>query len=319
MQKLLVFQSLWAMERRHTDGFEPILQENLEKIQAAGYDGISFSLGDKAVARTIADFCARHGMAMEWQCFPRTVDDLKPVIEFASRYDVHHLDVQPDVRPRDLKESVRLVDGWRRLAEQSAVPVYIETHRDRLTTDLYATLDLLECFPDLKLLGDISHYLVGREFAWPVSEENHGYMHRILDNCWAFHGRVASREQVQIEISFPAHKPLVDLFMGWWRYGFESWRRRSHADASLVFVCELGPKPYAIIGRDGNDLSDRWEDALLMKAMIRELWSGLRPLHRTIAGENADGTSSRRGADPAIGTTQRLLEPDPLADSSGSA
>jgi hypothetical protein len=97
------------------------------------------------------------------------------------------------------------------LAEQVDFPVLIETHRDRMTTDLYFTLDLLECFPDLKLLADLSHFLVGREFAWPISDENHAMIHRILDNSWAFHGRVASREQVQIEISYPHHKMWVDL------------------------------------------------------------------------------------------------------------
>ena len=46
-----------------------------------------------------------------------------------------------------------------------------------------------------------------------MSDENHALMHQVIDHCWAFHGRVASREQVQIEISFPHHRPWVDLFM----------------------------------------------------------------------------------------------------------
>lgn len=283
MQKLLVFQSLWAMERRHTDGLEPTLYENLERIQQAGYDGVSFALMNEDIGRRVADFVKPQGMQMEWQCFPKTIDDLKPVLEFASKYNIHHLDVQPDVRPRDLKESIRLLDGWRRLSEQVDFPVYIETHRDRITTDLYATLDILDCLPDLKLLGDLSHFLVGREFAWPVSDENHAYMHRVIDNCWAFHGRVASREQVQIEISFPAHQQWVELFKDWWRYGFASWQRRAGPDDSLVFVCELGPKPYAIIGRDGNELSDRWQDALLLRDIAKALWAGVSDASRRTA------------------------------------
>ena len=124
-----------------------------------------------------------------------------------------------------------------------------------MTTDLFLTLHLLDCFPDLRLTADISHYVVGREFAWPISQENHALMHRILDNAWGFHGRVASREQVQIQISFPHHKDWVDLFMGWWQYGMRSWRRRAPSDATVTFLCELGPKEYAITGPDGYELS----------------------------------------------------------------
>lgn len=272
-QRFLVFQSLWAMERRHTDGFERSLEENLRMIAEAGFDGVSAHCTNRNDFRRLAELRAPLGLDAEGQCFPRTVDELQPALEIATEFGLHHLDIQPDVRPRTIGECVTLLDGWQRLAEQVDFPVYIETHRDRMTTDLFFTLDLLDARPDLKLLGDISHFLVGREFPWPVSDENHALMHRILDSSWAFHGRVASREQVQIEISFEPHRMWVDLFRDWWRYGFASWRRRAGADDSLAFVCELGPKPYAIIGRDGNDTTDRWAESLMMRDMARELWA----------------------------------------------
>jgi hypothetical protein len=65
----------------------------------------------------------------------------------------------------------------------------------------------------------------------------------------------------------------VSLFKDWWRHGFASWQRRAGPDDDLVFVCELGPKPYAIVGHDGNDLSDRWEDALVLREIAKGLWT----------------------------------------------
>jgi hypothetical protein len=283
-QRLDIYQSLWAMERRHTDGYERSLEENIELIAQAGFNGVSGSYTSRDEARRLSRLLAANGMQIEVQAFPRTVDELQPVLELATEFGAHHIDLQPDVRPRRIDDCLILIDGWTRLAEQVDFPVYIETHRDRMTTDLYFTLELLDARPAMKLLGDISHYLVGREFAWPVSDENHAAMHRILDHSWAFHGRVASREQVQIEISFEPHKMWVDLFFDWWRYGFESWWRRTGPHDSLTFTCELGPKPYAIIGRDGNDTTDRWAESLLMRDRIRALWNDVSDHEKGNAG-----------------------------------
>ena len=275
MQQLLVFQALWAMERRHTDGFERSLEENVAMVAEAGFDGISGDWRDRETVRRMVSLTKPAGLAAEGQCFPTTVDELKPALENATEFGLHHLDIQPDIRPRRLQDCIPLIEGWRRLSEEVSFPVYIETHRDRMTTDLSVTLDLLDCFPDLKLLADLSHFLVGREFAWPISDENHAFMHRIMDNSWSFHGRVASREQVQIEISFPHHRMWLDLFLDWWEYGFASWRHRAGADDTLAFTCEFGPKPYAITGPDGNDTTDRWAESIMLRDLVRQRWDAM--------------------------------------------
>ncbi|WAP66787.1 sugar phosphate isomerase/epimerase family protein [Jiella pelagia] len=271
-QRLLVLQSLWAMERRHTDGFERSIEENVAMIAEAGFDGVSTHWTDHDAVARVSALLRERGMTAEGQCFPKTVDDLKPVLDIASKYPLHHLDIQPDIRPRRVADCLPLLEGWMRLAEEVDFPVLIETHRDRMTTDLFFMLDLLDAMPELPLVADLSHYLVGREFARPVDDENHAMIGRILQNAWAFHGRVASREQVQIEISFPPHRMWVELFERWWSEGFSNWRGRAAPDATLAFTCELGPKPYAIIGRDGNDTTDRWAESLQLRDIARKLW-----------------------------------------------
>ena len=288
MSKLLIYQSLWGMERRHTDGHERTLDENLEIIRDAGFDGVSVTFEDRDLARRVTKYLESSGMSAQAMCFPSSVDALKPVIEIAEELGANHINVQPNVRPYRVHECIPYLDGWRRLAEQTAVPIFFETHRDRMTTDLFFTLQLLDCFPDLKLTGDLSHYVVGREFAWPIDDENHALMHRILDQCWAYHGRVASREQVQVQISFPQHQGWFELFLGWWAYGFRRWLEMAGDEESLTFTCELGPKEYAMTGADGNELSDRWAEALLMKKRVEEIWQE--------AVADASGTVASSGA-----------------------
>ncbi len=272
-KRFLVYQSLWAMERRRPDGHEWTLDEKLQMIHQAGFDGAGVRFADRDYARQVTDFLRAHGMSWQAQAYPQTVDDLKPIIDHVLEMGADHLNVQPDVRPYTVEECIPLIEGWRRLAQDAGIRMHIETHRNRMTTDLIFTLHLLDHFPDLRLTGDLSHYVVGREFWYPVSDEDQRWMHRIIDQCWGFHGRVASREQVQISIGFPQHQHWVDLFMGWWERGFRQWLAKAPADHTLTFLCELGPPEYAITGRDGYELSDRWQDSLQLKQMVQQLWT----------------------------------------------
>ena len=275
MQELLVYQSLWAMERRRPDGQEYALDEKLNMIHEAGFDGVGiheFFEGKPTEIERIVAFLKDHDMSWFVYCSPKTTEEFADQIAQIEAVGANHINCLPWIMPYTLEESVAALQAFRSLAEKSALPVHFETHRDRLMTDLHFTLHLLDCFPDIKLTGDLSHFVVGREFAWPISEHNHALMHRVIDHCWGFHGRVASREQIQVQISFPHHKDWLDLFLGWWEHGFRGWRKRAPADATLTFTCELGPKEYAMTGADGYELSDRWQEALTMKDLVRERW-----------------------------------------------
>ena len=46
-------------------------------------------------------------------------------------------------------------------------------------------------------------------------------------------------------------------------------------DAELIFLCELGPPPYAITDRDRRELSDRWEEALVIRQWVEKIWHEL--------------------------------------------
>lgn len=274
MQTLEVFQSLWAMERRRPDGLEWPLEEKFEMIAAAGYDGVDVVASDPNAGR-VGALVERHGLAATVTAFPRSVPDLEPAIGLARDLDARHLNIIGQVYPMTVEAGAATVRGWLGLCELAGLPVTIETHRDSITTDLLYTLQLMDAVPEMRLSADLSHFVVAREFGWPISEEVRAQISLVLERADAFQGRVASREQVQLPIGFPQHRDWLELFLGWWQEGFRLWRARAAENARLNFLCELGPKEYAITGADGFEPSDRWEEALTIKARVAELWRGL--------------------------------------------
>lgn len=272
MQKLLVLQSLWTFEDLAAPPCPPTLDGRLDAISAAGFDGAGTLWVDRDEARRVGQLAAERGLHLEGLALPDTVEALEPALEWGTAYGLGHLNIQPDLRTADISDAVRVLEGWRRLSEQVGFPVRIETHRGRLTNDLLFTLQLLDACPWLELTADLSHYVAGGEIVLPVSREIDARLARILDHAQGFHGRVATSEQVQVEIGFPQHAPWVAQFATWWRRGFRSWRARSGPEAALSFLCELGARPYAITDRNGQDLSDRWADSLALKDLVHRLW-----------------------------------------------
>lgn len=272
-RRFLVFQSMWAMELRASSGVERAREDSVAMIAAAGFDGVSADWTNRADVRRLSALLKAEGLSAEGLCFPRTVDDLKPILDNAVEFGLHHICAQPDVRPPRLQECIPLLDGWRRLAEEARVPLYFETHRGRMTNDLHFTLDLLDCFPDLKFVADLSHYVVEREMLLPIPDEHQAMLRRILDSAGAFHGRVSSSEQIQLELLFPHNRPWVEQFLDWWGQGFRSWCEAADAGDTLAFTCELGPRPYAVLDRNGEDTTDRWQESLTMMQLVRDVWS----------------------------------------------
>jgi hypothetical protein len=279
---LHVYQALWGMQQLPwKSDTKWTLEQQMDLIADAGFDGVSLSFTDAAAAQEVAGEAIARGLRIQASYFPTTIDELKPVfeiVESVGRQHVDHVNLQPNVHPRTLGECIPYILGWQAIAEDAGVPVYIETHRDRMTTDLFFTLELIDAVPSLQLTADLSHFLVGREFALPVSDANHEFIHRILRRSRAYHGRVASREQVQVQISFAHHKIWLDLFSDWWLEGFRHFRATSAEEDVLTFTTELGPPFwYSITGADGEELSDRWSEALQMAGIVRDLWERAAP------------------------------------------
>lgn len=275
--KLKVYQSYWGSTALpYGSDAEWSMEEKLAKIAEAGFDGVEYLMEDADHRKAMTPLCDKYGLDRSNIVFPWKPEEFTADIAAAKDGGASHINLQPMPITRTVAEAVSYIVRCHDMAAEAGYELFFETHRDRTTTDMYFTLDLIDAVPDMRLCGDLSHFLVGREFAGPpISEQNQKYMEQILERCGAFHGRVASREQVQVSISFPHNEVWFDLFAGWWEHGMRHARANAGADDVFHFVVELGPPMYAIQGANGEELSDRWEETIMIKDRVQQIWATL--------------------------------------------
>jgi hypothetical protein len=270
---LRVFQSLWATENRRAGVAESPIAERFDRVKEAGYDGVALDLGalDLPTARSCLPEFARTGLSGLLTAFPTSIESLRPALHLAKDIGAPYVIVVGQVMPLAVHAMLPVVRQWLQVAAEESIPIQFETHRNCITNDMFATLQMLEAIPQMRLSADLSHYVVDREMMQPISAEMDDYVQRLLERSDSFQGRIATRSQIQVPIAFPQHRAWLETFLGWWRKGFRLWRHRA-AGADLDFICELGPPNYAITDANGDELSDRWQEALELKRLAQALW-----------------------------------------------
>ena len=279
MQKLEVYQSLWAMEQRIPGVEERPLEENFSMARDAGFHGLCIDPAVDEIEKSLrlVPLYEKYGLKCMVNAFPHSVGELLPLLELAKQMSATMVNVIGSVMPLTVAEGIPVVKQWIRDAERVGVPLLFETHRDCTLNDLYFTLQLIEAVPEMRLCADLSHYVIDREMPIPLSERDQGFIQTILERSDCFQGRVSNREQIQIQIEFPQHQAWVEQFKRWWKEGISAWRHRNSHDATLIFLCELGPPPYAITDAQGRELSDRWQEALTIRSWVETIWQEVAP------------------------------------------
>jgi hypothetical protein len=268
------------MEQRRPGLPERPVEDSFAMVAAAGFDGMCIDLGVTPIedVAALAPLFARHGLGCLITAFVKTMSGLAPVLDLAQRMNARHVNIIGQVMPLSAEATVPVARRWMEMAESAGVTLQFETHRNSITNDMFATLQLLDAVPEMVISADLSHYVVGREFDSPPDARAEQHIARLLARSGSFQGRVASRQQIQVPFGFPQYAKWLDLFLTWWEQGFRQWRWHAACSGNpgpLNFLCELGPHEYAMTGPDGLELSDRWAEALILKDHARRIWAAL--------------------------------------------
>ncbi|MBI5666425.1 MAG: sugar phosphate isomerase/epimerase [Chloroflexi bacterium] len=230
---ILVFRALWGMTGP--------LPEQMERIAAAGYDGIEAWPG--AVTTIQAEFIRlveahQLKLIMAWNADRR--EDLAPVLnELASYHPIKiNLHSGHDYFTHD--EGCAFIEEALRLEDQIGIPVSHETHRGRIFYTPWDTLFYLQRFDTLKLTADYSHWVnvcerLPDDQAEALALANQRTIH--------VHGRVGYEEGPQVP---DPSAPEYAYHLAWHEQQWEQIKQHRAAanDLPLTFTPEYGPPNY---------------------------------------------------------------------------
>ena len=246
-QRLQIYTSLWSMKPHDNTGNILSHEDICLKVKDGGFAGLALDLGASDVneANAIRPYLERKDLTPLIVAFPKTVSSFEDTLKMAKDFGSPFVDVIGQVTPLSVDGMIPVIRAWLEMSEKIGMPIQFETHRNCITNDLYSTLLLLDAIPEMRLCADLSHYVVDREFWFPLGTRDLNLISRIIERSDSFQGRVASRQQIQLQLHFPQNQKWVELFKNWWGEGVHSWKKRN-SEGDCLFLCELGPPEYAM-------------------------------------------------------------------------
>ncbi|MFC0329857.1 sugar phosphate isomerase/epimerase family protein [Paenibacillus sepulcri] len=270
--RLDIQQSWWAMHGYGEGGKEWSAEQKFEHIAKAGFTGILGRLPEPSEARRWRSLLDQYQFSFGVQSFPGSREELRLFLKEAEAFGVSYVNSQVADAFVTGSEAVSLLEGLCEEAAAVQIPYYVETHRGKLTQDLIRTAGYVREVEQLRLTIDLSHYVAAGEMI-DVQQQAEPLFDQLLQRTSSIHARVSNGQQIQADIGERGEHPMLPHFKRWWSSGMSYWKSKAMPGDVLPFVTELGPPGYAITDSDSRELSDRWQQALLLKEIAMQLWN----------------------------------------------
>ncbi|MHA6482436.1 sugar phosphate isomerase/epimerase family protein [Paenibacillus sp. strain BS8-2] len=266
-----VHQSWWAISEPKDDSV--LIEKKLVRAAEAGFAGILSRLPERGKDNDWARLLRKYGLQWGVQSFPISSETYLPMLERCQALGVQYANAQVANSFVTGDSAIQLLDELVKSSARVGIPMFVETHRGKITQDLLRTLLYLEALPELRLTLDLSHYVLAGEMTMEedISVADQRFQSLFMRSS-CIHGRISNGQQIQLAIEEAGDDPCSARFVLWWSQCMQNWMKEAVPGDVLPFVCELGPPPYAMTSGDA-ELSDRWKQALILKKMAEQAWA----------------------------------------------
>jgi hypothetical protein len=247
-------------------------EEKLLQVKEAGFEGIDTEdlLEDEP---KVVELIRKHNLdlGMSGSKILYSVDEVRRGLEICKRTGAKYYVVVCGSAFMSDEEITAFVRDSIRASADAGVPLLFETHRHSLTESSYRVRQLIDRVPEIRFCADLSHYVVSGELGGHSPEEWFQFWGPILDRCLSFQSRISNGEQIQVDVGDGSSK-LARKWVDLWTEILRRWVQKAKPGDMFPVVSELGPPGYSIVDLRGSEMSDRWQQSLVMKRLTEQAW-----------------------------------------------
>lgn len=256
--KTTFYKTLWGMSGT--------LDEKLEKIKTAGYDGFEDWVQPHPLIKPAVE---RSGIGYLAMVQGNTPEQFKR--DLGEAYDCGAAKVTVHFGSPTWTEGEMAAFLEKALKATEDVPfqVNFETHRGRGFYEPMHTARLLRRFDTLHLVADLSHWAVVTESLLGGYKDA---MTLMYERTRHIHARVGHEEGPQVsDPRAPQWKGQLDAHLGWWDAIRAEHLKRGEKE--ITVDPEFGPPHYMPTTAEGKPTADLWDVSLWMTNLLRARWA----------------------------------------------
>jgi sugar phosphate isomerase/epimerase len=249
---VLIFRALWGMTGA--------LPEQIERIAAAGYDGVEAWWSALDVNPThFRQLLDAHHLKLVMAANVDTQTDIEPTLMRLVEYEPLRINLHSGRDHWTFDDGCTFFEEALRVESFLDLPVMHETHRGRLLFTPWHTAEYLRHFETLKITADYSHWVNVCE---RLLDDQAEALALANQHAVHIHGRVGYEEGPQVPD--PA-APEYAAQLAWHerQWGAIKIHRDNLEDFPLTFTPEYGPPPYLhTLPGMNTPVADIWDVAL---------------------------------------------------------
>lgn len=271
--RIKIYHSKWALIGLPRGGKEWSFEEKLTRVKAAGFEGIETEEFLENEQQTV-ELIRKLGLdlAMGSSKILHSVQEVRQGLEICKRAGAkYYVIVAGDPFTSDDAVAAFVKDSVQASIDLG-VPLMFETHRRSLTESSYRVLKLIDRVPEIRFCADLSHYVVSGSLGGASTQEWIKQWGPILDRSDSFQCRISNGEQVQVDVGDGSSK-LAQKWVELWAEILRRWLKRAQPGDLFPVTSELGPPNYSIVDPKGVEISDRWQQSLVMKRLTEQAWA----------------------------------------------